>query len=74
MNQTTETGYIRLSPELEALQFERLVEIYVDLGLKRAQAAAAAQADYLCGNVVAFRRRDPSPGSYLLIGLDREAA
>jgi len=62
------TTYVKVPPELEALQFESLIETYIELGLSPPQAAAAAQADYLCANMIAFRRRGAMAGGYLLFG------
>lgn len=66
MNTQNRLDSSELLPDLEALQFESLVEAYVDLGLNRFQAAAAAQADYLCANRLAFSRRGTMGGSYFL--------
>ncbi len=74
MNTEKILTYLQVPPEVEALQFESLIEIYIDLGLNRAQASAAAQADYLCSNMLAFRRRGAMDGSYLLVGSALRAA
>ncbi|HEY5752921.1 MAG TPA: hypothetical protein VIT21_07225 [Chthoniobacterales bacterium] len=54
------------SPDLEGQQFEELVRTYMSLGLNRAKASAAAQADCLNSNIVAFRRRDTIEGEWFL--------
>ncbi|HEX8372538.1 MAG TPA: hypothetical protein VF585_07150 [Chthoniobacterales bacterium] len=74
MNTDKIITYLQLPPEVEALQFESLIETYVELGLNRAQASAAAQADYLCSNILAFRRRGAMDGGYLLVGSGLRAA
>ncbi len=74
MNTEKILTYLQVPPEVEALQFESLIEIYIDLGLNRAQASAAAQADYLCSNMLAFRRRGAMDGSYFLVGSALRAA
>ncbi|HEY5893767.1 MAG TPA: hypothetical protein VIT91_11100 [Chthoniobacterales bacterium] len=53
-------------PELDSEQFERLVQIYTSFGLSRGKASAAAQADYLNSNIVAFRRRNTMQGDWFL--------
>lgn len=68
MNTHPTVLYQPVPPALEALQFDSLIEIYVDLGLNRAQAAAAAQADYLCTNLVAFRQRNSLHEAYFFFG------
>ena len=67
-------AYQPVPPELEALQFESLIESYIELGLTRAQASAATQADYLCSNRLAFRQRGTMAGCYLLVGEELAAA
>lgn len=54
------------SLELEALQFEQLIQIYISLGLARAAASAAAQADCLGSNIIAFRRRNVTKGNWFV--------
>ncbi len=73
MNTNKILTYREIPPELEALQFESLIETYVDLGLNRFQAAAAAQADYLCLNRLAFRQRGTAR-NFLLFGGKQAAA